>query len=424
MNTILVVGSGGREHALAWKLEQSPSVSKIIVAPGNDGMPAHWERWFDAADLSYDELATRAEIAGVSLAIIGPDHLLAAGIVDVFTDYDIPVFGPTGKAALLEASKSFAKEVMNAAGVPTARYHLVNSVAEATSFFDLVGSVEPGLACSEWVIKADGLALGKGVHVSSSREDALQAVGKLLKISGQVLIEEKLSGEEISWLAFCDGNSCALLDPARDYKRAENGNCGPNTGGMGAFSPVPGIPAGFEERLRKEVFAPVLSEMKKRGTPFRGILYAGLMVDFKADRYWVLEFNARFGDPETQVLLPRLSGDLFAWCMACAQGDLSRLPPSVPFVSDRSVFVLAASPGYPEKPDLGFEIKGELVDGAHFAAGVTRNERGQLETSGGRVFGALGLAEDFESARKQAYSRLAEVKFTGMHFRTDIAEGL
>ena len=418
MNTVLVIGSGGREHALAWKLAQSALVSKVIVAPGNDGMPAEWDRWQDAPDLSYDELASRAEVAGVTLAVIGPDQALAAGIVDVFTDYDIAVFGPSQKAARLEASKSFAKEVMSSAGVSTPRYHLVRSVGEATSFFEMVG--EQG----GWVVKADGLALGKGVHVSSSIPDALQAVERMLKISDQVLLEEKVSGEEISWLAFCDGEHAVLLDPARDYKRIGTGDTGPNTGGMGAFSPVPGVPSGFSERLRKEVFEPVLAEMKKRGAPFRGILYAGLMVDFKSDRYSVLEFNARFGDPETQALLPRMSGDLFEWCMACANSDLSKMPKAVSFSGERSVFVVAASAGYPEKPEVGSEITGEIADPVFFTAGVKRNGRGRLETSGGRVFGALGMAPDFASARKQAYARLAGASFSGMQFRTDIAEGV
>ena len=418
MNTVLVIGSGGREHALAWKLAKSPLVSKVIVAPGNDGMPAEWDRWSDAPDLSYDELASRAEIAGVTLAVIGPDQALAAGIVDVFTDYDIPVFGPSQRAARLEASKSFAKEVMSAAGVSTPRFHLVRSVGEAKSFFEMVG------AQNGWVVKADGLALGKGVHVSTSLDDALQAVEKMLKISDQVLLEEKVSGEEISWLAFCDGERAVLLDPARDYKRVGNGDTGPNTGGMGAFSPVPGVPDGFSERLRKEVFEPVLAEMKKRGSPFRGILYAGLMVDFQADRYSVLEFNARFGDPETQALLPRMSADLFEWSMACAAGDLSKMPKAISFSPERSVFVVAASAGYPEKPETGSEITGEIVDPVFFTAGVKRNGRGRLETSGGRVFGALGLAPDFEGARKQAYARLAGASFSGMQFRTDIAEGV
>ncbi|MGZ3709549.1 MAG: phosphoribosylamine--glycine ligase, partial [Bdellovibrionota bacterium] len=217
---------------------------------------------------------------------------------------------------------------------------------------------------------------------------------------------------------FCDGTRCALLDPARDYKRLRDSDQGPNTGGMGAFSPIPGIPAGFEERVRREVFEPVLAEMAARGTPFRGVLYAGIMADVQRERLWVLEFNARFGDPETQVLLPRLEGDVFPWFEACVKGDLSKLPPRVPFQKDSAVVVVAAAHGYPEHPESGRELHGKLPERI-FYAGVRRSGE-NLTTAGGRVFGALGMAPTLREARTRAYEHLSAVSFEGMHYRTDI----
>jgi phosphoribosylamine--glycine ligase len=241
-----------------------------------------------------------------------------------------------------------------------------------------------------------------------------------------------LAGEELSCLALCDGERCAMLEPARDYKRVGEGDRGPNTGGMGAFSPVPGVPAGFTERLRREVFEPVLREMRKRGTPFKGVLYAGVMADFGPEgggRYWVLEFNARFGDPETQALMPRIRGDIYPWLEACARGDLAGMPDRVPFADDSAVYVVGAARGYPENPEKGKTITGLAALPArhaegYFCAGVGAGTHpGELVTSGGRVFGALGIAATLELARKGAYERLGRVGFEGMHYRRDIAGG-
>lgn len=428
--TVLVIGSGGREHALAWKLARSPQVARIIVAPGNEGMPTEWERW--KTDLSqgkpeFERLASRALEAGVALTVVGPDNPLADGMVDVFDARGLLVFGPTAAAARIEASKAFAKEVMQAAGVPTAKSFIVPTRDEARKLLKSLPWEGAG-GSAGWVVKFDGLALGKGVIVCGDAETALAGLAQLPE--GRYVIEERLAGEEISWLAFCDGERCALLEPARDHKRLMDGDRGPNTGGMGAFSPVPGIPAAWADRVRNEVFLPTLREMKKRGTPFFGLLYAGLMVDVVRDRFWVLEFNARFGDPETQALMLRMEGDLFDWCLASAKRDLSGLPPQVPFRRETAVAVVAAAKGYPDAP-----VKGALISGPdsllrafgapvsgdpeYFCAGVSRDGEG-LKTAGGRVFAALGLGPDLGAARRQAYDRLFKVRFEGLQARADI----
>jgi phosphoribosylamine--glycine ligase len=420
MKTILVVGSGGREHALAWKLSRSSQVSRLVIVPGNDGMPAEWERWNlpIAHRQDFEALAERARAEKVDLAVIGPDNQLAEGIVDVLESRGISCFGPHAAAARIEASKSFAKDVMRATGVPTARFEVFDSFESARDF---IANVEWGTG---WVIKADGLAYGKGVQVCESREQALNAIESLRELGSaaeRLLIEERLIGEEISWFAFCDGETCALLEPARDHKRIFDGNRGPNTGGMGAFSPVPGISADFAERVKKEVFLPTLAEMKRRGAPFKGLLFAGLMVDLKRDRFWVLEFNCRFGDPETQVVLSRMQDDLLEWCEAASRGAISKMGRSVKFSPESAVIVIAAASGYPEAPVKGATISGApLTTPEFFCAGVLKDGSKGLLTHGGRVFGAMGMGADLERARAQAYERLQGVRFEGMHFRKDI----
>lgn len=421
MNTVLVIGSGGREHALAWKLSRSPRVSRVIVAPGNDAMD-DWARWpldlsKNGAELQaeFGRLADRALSEKVSLVVVGPDNPLADGIVDMLTARGLACFGPTAGAARIEASKAFAKEVMEAAGVPTARCSIVESVEEARKF------LESADWSSGWVLKADGLALGKGVFVCPTLDEALQALKTSDSLRrGRIVIEELLVGEEISWMAFCDGKECALLETARDHKRLLNGDQGPNTGGMGAYSPVPGVPDSWFERVRQEVFLPTLREMAKRGVPFRGLLYAGLMVDVKRDKIWVLEFNARFGDPETQVLLPRMSDDLYLWCNAVARHGLAELPGRVGFVKESGVTVVAAAKGYPDAPEKGKPIGGERLRAPEcFYAGVARRDS-RMVSNGGRVLATVGLGADLGAARKAAYSRLQLISFEGMQYRSDI----
>lgn len=431
MSAVMVIGSGGREHALAWKLGSSPKISRKIAAPGNDGFPSGWERWEldlslrgDQAQKEFLRLASRAKREGVALAVIGPDQALADGIVDVLEENGIRCFGPSASAARIESSKAFAKEVMKAASVPTARFFTASSAEEGRKTLKSVPW------SSGWVVKADGLALGKGVRVCSELGEALQAVEELMAVpSAKLVIEERLQGEEISWLAFCDGETCSLFEPARDHKSLFDAGKGPNTGGMGAFSPVPGVPSSWEKRMREEVFLPVLREMKRRGTPFKGILYAGLMCDFARDRYWVIEFNARFGDPEAQVLLARMSGDLLEWCEAVSRGELAKLPAQVPFRPEASVVVIAAAAGYPGSPEKGRVITGIEPESENrevpmcFVAGATRSTDGNWITAGGRVLGVMGLGRSLGEARERAYGRLAGVSFQGMQFRRDIAGG-
>ncbi len=424
MSTVLVVGSGGREHALAWKLSLSKHVSRVLVAPGNDGFPKEWGRLEFTDNL--EQLAKLAKNEGVELAVIGPDQLLADGIVDCFESYGILTFGPSQKAAQIEASKTYAKKLMQKIQVPTAEFEVFENKEAAKKWVSLSH-------WSGWVIKADGLALGKGVKVCSTKNEALMAVEAFYKISHRLVIEKCLSGDELSFMAFCDGNRACGLEPARDYKRLQDGNLGPMTGGMGAFSPVPGLPENLNERVLKEVFEPVLKELSCIGTPFKGLLYAGLMFDLETQKFWVLEFNARFGDPETQVLLPRMQGDLFEWCQSSAKGDLSQFPSRVPMSDEKAVYVVAASPGYPDHPKKGLPISGLGQENSNFLppyffppyffSGVKLLDN-RLVTHGGRVLGALGMGKNFKLARETAYDHINKIRFEGIQFRKDIAENL
>jgi phosphoribosylamine--glycine ligase len=430
VSSVLVIGSGGREHALAWKLSLSPQVSRMIVAPGNAGMPKSWERWPATSDdletprMGFEALAEKAVAEGVDLVVVGPDNPLSDGIVDVFEAAGLLIFGPKSAPAQIEASKSFAKDVMKAAGIPTAKYWVVESQEEARKILRSVpwgGPEKKG-----WVVKTDGLALGKGVRVCHELSEALEAVNTLAggpTSNVTLVIEERLQGEELSWMALCDGERCALLQPVRDYKRLLDNDQGPNTGGMGSFSPVPGVPESWMERVRESVFMPTLREMKRREIPFKGVLYAGLMVDFELDQFWILEFNARFGDPETQVLMPRIEGDLYPWLKAAAQGDLSSMPSLVPFKKEAAVVVVAASGGYPDSPRVGKTITSSAMESAdYFFAGVKSNGDKDLLTAGGRVLGALGLGASVETAREAAYHNLSKIHFDEMCSRSDIGK--
>jgi phosphoribosylamine--glycine ligase len=395
-------------------------------------MDCELERW---SLKDFNTLAKRAVEEKVGLVVVGPDNALADGIVDTFEKHGLLCFGPTQAAARIESSKEFAKEVMKAAEIPTAKHFVARSLSEAQKILKSVPWKSTG-----WVVKADGLALGKGVEVCADYETALAASARLIEISGSLVIEERLSGEEVSWFAFCDGDEAVLFEPARDYKRLKSGNEGPNTGGMGAYSPVPEVPKDWTKRIYDQVFTRALREMKKRRTPFKGLLYAGLMCDFKQNRFWVIEFNARFGDPETQVLLPRMIDDFYEWCVASAQGKLKEhiqklgreaSAPQVKFSPEAAVGIVAAARGYPENPEKGNVLSGDGLKRAssgsndYFYAGVSRSEpSGSLQTSGGRVYLALGLDAGFEQARKKAYDRLKALQFEGMQYRSDIAEGV
>jgi phosphoribosylamine--glycine ligase len=393
-----LIGSGGREHALAWKLRQSSLLDELHAAPGNPGIASlgecHPVRAEDGEGLL--DLARNLE---ADLVVVGPEAPLVSGVADELRHAGVRVFGPGREAAQIEGSKTFAKDVMRAAGVPTAETLAV--------------------ARPPCVVKVDGLAAGKGVFVcpdQASLDEALRAVGRL----GQPLvIEELLEGEEVSLFAVADGRNAVALAPARDYKRIGDGDIGPNTGGMGSFSPVAGISAADAQELLETVHLPVLAELASRGRPFVGLLYAGLMLTEAGPK--VLEFNCRFGDPETQAILPRIDGDLLEVLAAAAGSDLGGITTSTG--DDAAVTVVLASRDYPESGDSGTPIEGAADAAAAalvFHAG-TAVHGGQLVTNGGRVLNVTGLGPTLDVAREAAYAACASISFDGMQYRRDIA---
>ena len=413
---VLVLGSGGREHALAWKLAQSPELDALICAPGNPGTAALAENRPVVPDRP-ESVVTLAREARVDLVVVGPEGPLVAGVADAVRAAGIAVFGPDAAAARLEGSKAFAKEVMIASGVRTAAGRAFTSVPEAEAWARARGSV---------VVKADGLAAGKGVIVARGADEAVAAVRSLAGIgeAGRTLVlEEVLDGEEVSVIALCDGARYVLLPPAQDHKRLLDGDQGPNTGGLGAYCPAPVLDAAALQRVGEEVIAPVLRTMAGRGTPFRGALYAGLMVTRTGPA--VLEFNARFGDPEVQVLAMSLGEDLLPWLDACARGTLSSRPLSV--LPGASVGVVLASAGYPAAPVIGTPITGtDRIGGSCqvFHAGTALRD-GALVTAGGRVLTVCARGPTLAEARANAYGAVSRISFEGMQYRRDIgARGL
>jgi phosphoribosylamine--glycine ligase len=396
---VLLVGSGGREHALAWKLSHAPDLQELHAAPGNPGIaalgrchPVHAE---DA-----EGLLALAGSLDADLVVVGPEAPLVAGVADELRHAGIPVFGPSAAAARIEGSKTFAKDVMRAAGVPT---------AESLS-----------IARAPCVIKADGLAAGKGVFVCHDPEELDDALRAAAAFGDSIVIEELLEGEEISVFALCDGTDALALPVAQDFKRAEEGDAGPNTGGMGSYSPVAGFGAADVEALLDAIHRPVLAELAARGTPFVGVLFAGVMVTDDGPR--VLEFNCRFGDPETQSLLPRLDGDLLGALAAASAGDLASADLTV---SDgAAVTVVLAGGDYPARNDIGTPIDG--VDAAEdegalvFHAGTARNGQA-LVTNGGRILNVTGMGATVAEARGRAYSACEQISFPNMRYRRDIA---
>ncbi len=410
---VLVVGSGGREHALVWALARSKG-AEVHVAPGNPGCDELATRHSVAAADTPGLVALARELAP-DLVVIGPDDPLAAGLADACRSGGLAVFGPDREAARIEWSKAFAKEVMAAAGVPTPAATACASREEALA---AVRALD-GRA----VVKLDGLALGKGVVVCASLDEAIAAVASLGG-AGPLLVEERLEGPELSLLAVCDGTRAVLLPPARDYKRIGDGDTGPNTGGMGAFSPAGGYRDDELAGLVERIHLPVLAELARRGTPFTGCLYAGLMLTDDGPR--VLEFNARFGDPETQVVVPRLDGDLGELLLAAARGGLDGA--AIAVRPDAAVTVVLASGGYPARSTQGRAITGvesaralvELAGGEVFHAG-TGVVDGQLVTAGGRVLAVTALAPGLPEARQLAYRAATAIEFEGRQLRTDIA---
>ncbi len=396
---VLIVGSGGREHALAWKLAQSPRLGELHAAPGNPGIAALGNCHPVRAD-DGEGLLALAHALAIDLVVVGPEVPLVAGVADQLRHAGTAVFGPGREAAMLEGSKSFAKELMLAAGVPTAK--------------DLS---EPAWPC---VVKADGLAAGKGVFVCPDAESLSRALREVEGFPGKPVFEELLVGEELSMLVLAAGEETLALAPAQDFKRAYDGDQGPNTGGMGSYSPVPGIGQSEVEAILEQVHRPVLAELNDRGHPFIGVLYAGLMRTDEGLK--VLEFNVRFGDPETQAILPRLEGDLLEALAAAANGDLGDLKLGV---SDQAcVTVVLAAGNYPAGSDKGSPITGiaaaEETGAIVFQAGTAMRDE-TLLTSGGRVLNVSALGSTIAEARERAYAACEKISWEGMRYRTDIA---
>ena len=393
------MGSGGREHALAWKIAQSGRLTELHAAPGNPGIAAlgrcHPIRVDDVEGLL--GLCRQHEI---DLVVVGPEAPLVEGVADSLRRAGVAVFGPSKAAAQIEGSKGFAKEILDAASVPTAA---------------LLGE-----ARAPCVVKADGLAAGKGVFVCRAQDEADDALERARALGGDVVIEEMLEGEEVSLFALCDGQRALPLAPAQDFKRLLDGDEGPNTGGMGSYSPVPLFDEENAEELAGLVHRPVIAELARRGTPFVGLLYAGLMLTDAGPR--VLEFNCRFGDPETQALLPRLEGDLLEALAAAAHGDLAGVELEAGPLA--AVAVVLAAGGYPEDPESGIAIHGVEVASATgalvFHAG-TALRHGELVSAGGRVLNVVGTGDSVAEAREQAYAAVEQIDFPGAQFRTDIA---
>lgn len=407
---VLLIGSGGREHALACALKEDPAVERLHAAPGNAGIAeSATVHPLDGTDP--DAIADLAVALGVDLVVIGPEAPLVAGAADTVRAKGVDCFGPSAQAARIEGSKAYAKEVMAAAGVPTARSFVCTTKDEASAALDTFGP--------PYVVKDDGLAAGKGVLVTSDRTAALAHA----EACGRVVIEEYLDGPEASLFAITDGTTVLPLLPAQDFKRAYDGDEGPNTGGMGAYTPLGWAPSGFVDEVLERVIRPTIAELGRRGTPYTGLLYAGLALTSRGVR--VVEFNARFGDPETQAILALLESPLATVLTAAAQGRLHEVGP-LRWRPGSAVTVVVAAAGYPGSPRKGDPIHGlaeaSKRDGVRVLhAGTARNEAGDIVTAGGRVLAVTATGADLAEARERAYGAVADIRIEGAHHRSDIA---
>ncbi len=416
---ILVVGSGGREHALAWKISRSPLVRAIFAAPGNPGL-ASVATLVPLQAVDVEGITRWVRENHIDLVVVGPEAPLVAGLVDRLEREGVPAFGPHAAAAELEGSKAFAKDVMIAAGIPTAEYAAFTELAPAVAF----AKARAGRV----VVKADGLAAGKGVVVCSDALEAEAALRAMLvdrahgAAGAKVVVEERLEGPEASCICFSDGERVRVLAAAQDHKRIFDGDRGPNTGGMGAFSPTPNVTAEVEALVERDVLLPAVRELARRGRPFRGALYAGLMLTPKGPR--VLEFNARLGDPETQPILMRLEGDVVPALLATARGDLSAT--TLRFDARAAVGVVIAAEGYPGRVTTGDAITGldgPFAEGVQvFHAGTARGADGRVVTSGGRVLTVCALGRGLDDAARRAYEAASAISFRGMQYRRDIGK--
>lgn len=419
---VLIVGSGGREHAIAWKVAKSAKVDKIYCAPGNAGI-AEFAECVPIGAMEFDKMAAFAKEHQVDLTVIGMDDPLVGGIVDVFEKEGLRVFGPRKNAAILEGSKAFSKDLMKKYKIPTAGYETFDTPEAALLYLET--------AEMPIVLKADGLALGKGVLICNTREEAKDGVKTLMldkqfgSAGDRIVVEEFMTGREVSVLSFVDGDTIRIMTSAQDHKRAKNGDQGLNTGGMGTFSPSPFYTEEVDEFCRKYVYQATVDAMKAEGRPFKGIIFFGLMLTEKGPK--VLEYNARFGDPETQVVLPRMKNDIVEVFEACVDGTLDQI--QLEFEDNAAVCVVLASDGYPEHYEKGYPISGfenfKDRDGYYvFHAGTKFDDEGRIVTNGGRVLGVAAKGENLKLARENAYRATEWIEFGNKYMRDDIGKAI
>ena len=413
---VLVVGSGGREHAICWKLAQSPKISQLYCAPGNGGI-SQVAQCVDIKATDVDAMVTWAWENKMDFVVVAPDDPLALGMVDALEAHGIPAFGPRANAAIIEASKVFSKNLMEKYNIPTAKYKTFTEIEPALAYVREQGA--------PIVVKADGLALGKGVVVAQTVEEAEDAVSSMMadkkfgEAGTRLVIEECMTGPEATVLTFCDGEHLVCMPSSQDHKRAYDNNEGPNTGGMGAISPSPYYTREISDRCMEEIFLPTVAALKSEGRPFKGVIYFGLMLTPNGPK--VVEYNARFGDPECQVVLSLLDSDLLEIMMACRNGDLDKV--DICWKDGAACVLVQASGGYPNAYQKGYPISG--IDKANetavvFHAGTKKGDNGEILTNGGRVLGVTALGSDLNEAIEKAYAAGAHIHWTDMHFRTDI----